>query len=93
MVNKVWKQREIPAGTFKAQCLKLMDEVRDEGGEIIITKRGKAVAKLVPVGPDPSQQADADEADRVIGCMEDTVTFHGDVVGPFHEDWQMRDGE
>ena len=41
--------REISAGEFKARCLALMDEVRDRGGEYMITKRGVAVAKLVPV--------------------------------------------
>ncbi len=42
---------EIPAGEFKAKCLKLMDQVRESGKEIVITKRGKPVAKLVPLEP------------------------------------------
>jgi prevent-host-death family protein len=71
---------EIPAGEFKAKCLKLMDEVRDQGKEIVITKRGKPVAKLVPVG----------EAKRppLFGCMKGTVEILGDIVGPFHEEWE-----
>ena len=40
---------EIAAGEFKARCLKLMDEVQATGEEVVITKRGKPVAKLVPV--------------------------------------------
>jgi prevent-host-death family protein len=39
--------KEIPAAKFKAQCLSLLDRV-DEGG-IVITKRGKPVAKLIPI--------------------------------------------
>lgn len=39
------------AGEFKATCLSLMDEVAATGREIVITKRGKPVAKLVPVTP------------------------------------------
>ncbi len=39
--------KTIGAAEFKAKCLALLDEVDSEG--IIITKRGKPVAKLVPV--------------------------------------------
>lgn len=41
--------RVSPAGEFKAVCLRLIDEVRDTGEEIVITKRGQPMAKLVPV--------------------------------------------
>jgi len=46
--------RTIPAGRFKAQCLRLLDEVAETGETIVVTKRGKAVAKLEPVEPLPS---------------------------------------
>jgi prevent-host-death family protein len=39
---------QIPAGEFKAKCLKLMDQVARSGVPIVITKHGKPVAKLVP---------------------------------------------
>ena len=42
--------REVPAGEFKTKCLAFLDEVRDTREEIIVTKRGKPVAKLVPIG-------------------------------------------
>jgi prevent-host-death family protein len=38
--------REIKASEFKAKCLKLIDEVNATGEAIIITKRGKVVARL-----------------------------------------------
>ena len=38
--------RMIKASEFKAKCLKLMDEVAENGEEIVITKNGKPVAKL-----------------------------------------------
>ena len=38
--------REIKASEFKAKCLKLLDEVNETGEPIIITKRGKPVARL-----------------------------------------------
>jgi prevent-host-death family protein len=46
--------RSIPAARFKAQCLKLLDEVAETGETIVVTKRGKPVAKLEPVDPVPS---------------------------------------
>ncbi len=36
------------ASEFKARCLKLMDDIQKSGDEIIITKNGKPVSKLVP---------------------------------------------
>jgi len=46
--------RTIPAGRFKAQCLRLLDEVAETGETIVVTKRGKAVAKLEPIEEPPS---------------------------------------
>jgi prevent-host-death family protein len=40
-------QRQIAAGEFKAKCLHLLDEVRQSRQEIVITKRGRAVARLL----------------------------------------------
>lgn len=42
--------RTIPAGTFKAQCLALLDQVAASGETIVVTKRGKPVAEIRPVG-------------------------------------------
>ena len=38
----------IKASEFKARCLKLMDDVQKSGDEIVITKNGKPISKLVP---------------------------------------------
>ena len=46
--------RTIPAGQFKARCLKLLDEVAETGETIVVTKRGKPVAKVEPVQEPPS---------------------------------------
>jgi prevent-host-death family protein len=44
----------LKASEFKARCLKLMDEVQETGEEIVITKNGKPVSKLVPFRIQPS---------------------------------------
>jgi prevent-host-death family protein len=41
--------RTIKAAEFKQTCLALMDDVARMGETIVITKRGKPIAKLVPV--------------------------------------------
>lgn len=74
-------RRVIPAGEFKARCLKLMDEINETGGELIITKRGKPVAKVVP--PDRRRKAKGG-----FGWMKGTVEIKGDIVGPLGVEWE-----
>ena len=42
----------ITATEFKAKCLSLIDEVQETGGELVISKRGRPVARLVPATED-----------------------------------------
>ena len=46
--------KTMAAGKFKDLCLKILDEVARTKSVIVITKRGRPVAKLVPCGPAPS---------------------------------------
>lgn len=41
----------IAAGAFKAQCLALLDAVARSGRAVTITKRGRPVARVVPIAP------------------------------------------
>ncbi len=55
MVMKESTQSEtltIPAGEFKAKCLKLMDEAVLNRKSFTITKRGKIVGEFVPAQPE-----------------------------------------
>ena len=70
----------IPAGEFKARCLQIMDEVEETGREVVITKRGRPVAKLVPIGEV--------RAVELFGCMRGTVSVLGDIVAPLEEAWE-----
>jgi prevent-host-death family protein len=69
----------IAAGKFKARCLRLMEQVREQHAEVTITKRGRPVARLVPV-PDEETRA-------LFGYLQNTVTEHGDIVAPTGEVW------
>jgi prevent-host-death family protein len=40
--------REITATQFKARCLRLLDEVAESGEALVVTKRGRPVARVEP---------------------------------------------
>lgn len=40
----------ISASAFKAQCLRLLDQVSQTGEELVILKRGRPVARVVAAG-------------------------------------------
>jgi prevent-host-death family protein len=65
--------KTIPAGEFKTHCLRIMDEVNKRRQPVLITKKGVAVAKLVPV--------ETTEHD-VVGCLEGVMEIVGDVEAP-----------
>ncbi|MGA2374867.1 MAG: type II toxin-antitoxin system Phd/YefM family antitoxin [Candidatus Sulfotelmatobacter sp.] len=67
------KTKTIPAGDFKARCLAIMDEVQAKRQAVVITKRGKPVAKLVPVEK---------EKDEIFGFLKGKLKVVGDVVSP-----------
>jgi prevent-host-death family protein len=46
------KERRVGAGYFKQHCLAIIDEVAEMHQPVVITKRGKPMAKLVPVAAD-----------------------------------------
>jgi prevent-host-death family protein len=68
----------VGAGEFKVKCLHILDEVYTTRMEIVITKRGKPVARLVPVD---------DEAAPTFGRMKGTAEILGDLVAPVGETW------
>lgn len=43
----VMSSRIVSASQFKAQCLAMLDEVAASGEEIVVTKRGRAVARVL----------------------------------------------
>ena len=48
--------KKIPAGAFKQGCLAILDDVAKTHREVVITKRGKPVARLVPVISDGQRE-------------------------------------
>jgi prevent-host-death family protein len=63
--------RSINASDFKARCLRVLDDVQATRVEVVITKRGKPVARLSPVGP---------ARGSLRGAWKDMVRIRGDIV-------------
>lgn len=74
--------RTLAAGEFKQTCLRVLDEVRDTGEAVVITKRGTPVAQLVPLPR-------TEESDWA-GAMRESGTILGDLVEPAltPEEWE-----
>jgi len=70
-------QATIGAGDFKAKCLQLIDDVAEHRSSLIITKRGKPLAKLIPVPPEPS----------LFGALQGSVLAEADIISPIDNDW------
>lgn len=74
----------IPAAVFKAQCLKLMEQVEKTRKPVVITKHGRPVAQLAPVPP---------AASILFGYMKDTLKIRGDITRPIDEKWSAMSGD
>lgn len=73
--------KEMAAGKFKNQCLAVMDTVQRTGEPVLITKHGRAVAKVVAVngGDDDFFDSMAGRAKAIGDIVYDTVPA---------EDWE-----
>lgn len=70
-------KRTVPAGRFKAECLALLDQVAESGEPLVVTKRGRPVAEVIPI--------------RKAGRrpLRGSVAVHGDIVGPILDRWDL----
>ncbi len=72
--------KTIAAGKFKAQCLALLDEVAHKHEIILVTKRGKPVARV-----DPVTERNTDLRERLKG----SVLREDDIVSPVPFTWKV----
>ena len=76
----------VGAAEFKANCLRLMDEVQAGGEPITVTKRGKPVATVTAVSEPVSKPG----VRNLLGSMKGQVTVLGDDIGPVDPDWEAK---
>jgi prevent-host-death family protein len=65
--------KKMAAGSFKTNCLAVMDQVQARHETVVITKHGKPVAKLVPVSTD---------TDEIYDFLAGKGVVNGDIVSP-----------
>jgi len=70
----------VKASVFKAKCLYLMDWVNETNEEIVITKNGKPVSKLVPYRK---------RVDTLFGLHKEKIRMNDDLVAPTGERWDV----
>ncbi len=64
---------------FKATCLSVLEDVKKQKKRVIITKRGKPIAEVIPY--------DSKNNDTP---LKDTVVFMGDIISPVgQDDWEV----
>ena len=69
----------IPVTQFKAHCLEIVEAVQRKRTSVVISKRGKPVAKLVPMDTDP--------VPSLYGSMKGTGREIGDIISPIEDEW------
>jgi prevent-host-death family protein len=72
--------KQMPAGAFKAHCLRVMKEVQATREPVVVTKRGAPIVKVVPVEP---------EKEDIFGFMAGKVKIVGDIESPIPVEWEV----
>lgn len=68
---------------FKAKCLGLLESLAREGKTLVLTKRGRPIARVTPVAP---------EGSRLRETWAGRVRIHGDLVHfDVSEDWATKE--
>jgi prevent-host-death family protein len=75
--------RTIPAGEFKAKCLALLDEVAETGEELVVTKRGKPVARVAPLSAAKPKKKKFNRP-----SLAHHVLWTGDILSPLDVEWE-----
>jgi prevent-host-death family protein len=75
--------KKMPAGQFKQTCLKVMEEIAHSHEEIIITKRGVPIVRVIPV----------ENYQDPVGFMKGAITIYGDIIESINIRWGESDNE
>lgn len=67
----------VAAAEFKAKCLAIFDAVEHKGRSFVVTKRGRPVARVVPLPRGPS-------------FLRGSLLHEEDLLAPVDSDWEAR---
>ena len=70
--------KSVQAGKFKAECLRIMDEVHNTGKSVVITKRRVPIVRLCPMKKGRKS---------LFGIMRGMVHIKGDIIEPIGDAW------
>lgn len=78
LVTMIRKEKVVPAGEFKAKCLAILDEVEVRSRSFVVTKRGRPVARVVPLSAkEPSS-------------LRGSLLHEEDLLAPVGVDWDAQ---
>lgn len=78
---------EVSASEVKKAWHHYVDRVWQTRETFVVTRYGRPVARLGPLGGDELSTGSA----SLVGALRGTVTFHEDVVAPLDETWAAAD--
>ena len=72
--------RIIKASEFKAKCLAVLDDVERTRQPVVITKRGKPIADVIP--------HTATAKSELFGLLKGRMEIVGDIISPIDVEWE-----
>ncbi len=69
-------EKTVPAGEFKNACLKIMDTVSKDGVPVTVTKRGKPLVRVVPIGAETKRAS-----------LRGTILYEAEDIFSTGESW------
>ena len=73
---------KVTAANFRSNFFKILDEVDKQHKEVVITKRGKPIAKLV-------RYETNSDSDPLLGSLLNAGSTVGDLTEPFKDEWEL----
>ncbi len=67
---------------FKAKCIQMLKDVQKSGKPLLVTLRGRPLARVEPV---------AKSKKRVLGALKGRMSIKGDIIkSDFDKDWLVQ---
>jgi prevent-host-death family protein len=70
--------QEVAISEFKAKCLALLEDVDKTKVSLLVTRRGRPIAEVIPTSPNMEER-------NWLGSMSDSMEITGDLVSPVIE--------